>query len=421
MPAFEYKAKSKDKRLRSGSLTAASKAEAKALLRMRGLRSIEIRLPKATKLFEGETPVIGEILFKDEKGNFQFNLGEQLPTSKDVIVFTKQLATMVGSGVPLIQSLGILEKQQSSRGFRRTLKLAREAVEGGESFSAALTKFPKIFDPLYTAMAAAGEASGNLDVIFKKLVSYIEKADKIKNQIKSAMAYPIVVLVVAISVVTGLLAFVVPIFAQQFQETGRALPWLTQQVIDFSNFFRDYWYLIFGSIFLALIGFRYWKKTPKGEKSFDALILKFPVIGDLLRKIAVGRFCSTMASMLSSGVNLLEALSICATSAGNKTIELFILNVKVSLEKGSTFSAPLSEGTLFPSMVVSMVAVGESTGKLDEMLLKVSDFYEEEVDNSVKAMLSMIEPIMIVVIGSIIALVVVAMYLPVFEMAGGIE
>ena len=421
MASFNYNARAKDGKPRTGIISAVNKSEAKVFLRRRGLRIVSLVADRESNLFEGEKPVIGEFLIRDEKGNFQLLFGKQNPKMKDVIIFSKQLATMIGSGVALIQALGVLERQQKSRGFRRALIDIRQTVENGATLSAALGKHPDVFDSLYVAMVAAGEVSGRLDTILKKLVTYIEKAEKIKSQIKSALAYPVIVFFVAIAVVSGLLIFVVPVFAQQFADTGRALPTLTQTVIDFSNFFVGNWYFIFGSLGFLIFGFRYWINTPPGRVIFDKYILRAPIIGSVLQKIAVGRFCSTMASMLGSGVNLLQALSICAASAGNKTIELFISNVKAGLEKGQNFSQPLSEGTLFPSMVISMVQVGESTGALDEMLTKVSDLYEEEVDIAVKTMLSMIEPIMIVVIGGIVAFIVIAMYLPIFSMAGGIE
>jgi len=422
MPDFSYSARAaKDSKIRTGKITAANKSEAKAFLKKRGLRIVALSAARKSQLLEGEIPIIGEFLIKDEKANYKFILGSQDPKPRDLIIFTKQLATMVGSGVPLIQSLGILQKQQPSRGFRRALRDILQTVENGSTYSSSLTLYPHIFDSLYIAMVEAGEASGNLDIILKKLVTYIEKAEKIKSQVKSALAYPVIVLCIAILVVSGLLKFVVPVFAKQFAETGRKLPGLTQMVVDFSDFFQEYWYYIFGGMGLFLWLFTQWKNTVSGRMIFDKYILKAPIIGDVLKKIAVGRFCSTMASMLSSGVNLLQALSICAASAGNKVIETFVINVKSGLEKGQNFSTPLSEGDLFPMMVISMVEVGESTGSLDEMLTKVAELYEEEVDLAVKTMLSMIEPIMIVFIGGIVSFVVIAMYLPVFDMAGGVE
>ncbi|MFK7822936.1 MAG: type II secretion system F family protein [Oligoflexales bacterium] len=422
MPVYSFRAKNSRGKINTGTIEAPSKAEAKSQLSRRRFQVLSLKLKSGGggEADGEETPILGEFIYKDANGNVQIALGNQNPTTKELIVFTKQFSTMLNSGVPMIQALGILAKQQQSRVFRRALRSVQTIVENGSTLSDALSTFPKIFDTLFVAMVEAGEASGNLDTILIKLVTYIEKADKIKSQIKSAMMYPMIVVIVAIGVIAGLLAFVVPSFAQQYSDTGRELPWLTQTVIDFSDDFTENWYLYLGSLFGAVVGINLWIQTDNGRKHFDSFILKAPGIGILLKKIAVGRFCSTMSSMLTSGVNLLEALSICASSSGNKTIEIFILTVRAGLEKGATFSDSLSQGTLFPEMVISMVTVGESTGALDDMLTKVSDFYEEEVDLAVQTLLSMIEPIMIVFIGGLVGFIVIAMYLPVFEMAGGV-
>lgn len=422
MATFAYKVKDKSGKVRSGEINAKSKGDAKSQLARRRLQIISVKLKSLDKdeLNTGDTPIVGDFIYKDANGDIQISLGSELPSVKELIVFTKQFSTMLNSGVPMIQALGILSKQQASRSFRRSLKQVQNTIENGSSLSDALGTHPQIFDNLYVAMVEAGEASGNLDTILIKLVTYIEKAAKIKSQVKSAMMYPIIVVVVAIAVITGLLAFVVPTFAQQYADTGRKLPALTQIVIDLSENFTQNWYYYFGTMLGSIVLFRLWVKTEKGRKIFDALILRAPGLGVLLQKIAVGRFCATMSSMLTSGVNLLEALSICAASSGNKTIETFILSVRSGLEKGASFSDTLAQGTLFPEMVISMVTVGESTGALDDMLTKVSDFYEEEVDLAVQTLLSMIEPIMIVIIGGLVGFIVIAMYMPVFEMAGGI-
>ncbi|MEZ4743067.1 MAG: type II secretion system F family protein [Bdellovibrionota bacterium] len=422
MAKFNYKAIRPDGKMKEGVLEGSSRAVVKAqLVRMR-LRVLSIKLDKSSlgDSDDGITPIIGNMIYRDGNGDVQIELGRKGPTSKHIIIFSKQLSTMINSGVPLIQALTILGGQQQSQIFATIIKKVRTSVENGSTFSDALAEYPKIFDNLYVAMVRAGEASGSLDVILTKLVTYIEKAEKIKGQVKSAMMYPIIVISVAILVITGLLLFVVPTFAEQYADSGRKLPALTQIVIDFSNWIATNWMYVFGAIVLGIFSLRLYIKTEKGRKNFDRLLLKAPGLGVLLKKIAVGRFCSTMASMLNSGVNLLEALDICAASAGNVIIEKFVLNVSNQLEKGAKLSEPLGEGNLFPEMVVSMVAVGEATGALDEMLAKVSDFYEEEVDLAVQTMLSMIEPIMIVGIGGVVGFIVIAMYLPVFEMAGGI-
>ncbi len=427
MGEFAYRVKDARGRTRTGKITAASAADAKSALAKKRLRVLSVKAsggggaagggnrPDGTSDVGG---LLGKFVFKDKNGHWVVQLGEGSPSTKDLIVFSKQFATMMNSGVPLIQALGILAGQQRVRSFGRALGTVQSLVENGSTLSQAMVTFPKLFDSLYVSMVKAGEASGNLDTIMMKLVTYIEKAAKIKSQVKAALMYPAIVLVVAIAVVSGLLLFVVPTFAKQYEGSGKELPSLTQIVVDFSNFLANYWYLVFGGAGLVIFGLGQWYKTPKGRGVFDAVILKAPVFGPLMRKIAVGRFCSTMAAMLTSGVNLLEALSICAASSGNQTIEAFVLNVRGHIEQGSKFSDPLGQGGLFPDMVVSMVAVGETTGALDDMLVKVAEFYEDEVDLAVKTMLGLIEPIMIVGLGSIIGFVVLAMYLPVFDMAG---
>lgn len=422
MSVFQYKAKNQTGKTVTGEIEAKDKSEARMrVLRMR-LTIVSLNLKKTDgDLDDGETPILGSFIYKDANGDIQISAGKKAPTSKDLIIFTKQFATMLGSGVPMIQGLSLLSRQQSSKEFAKALKKIQHTVENGAKLSDAMATRPDIFDNLYVAMVEAGEASGNLDVILRKLVTYIEKREKIKNQVKSAMAYPVIVVSVALIVIGFLLYFVVPTFAQQYTDSGRELPALTQLVIDTSNWFVDHFIFIVALIIGGIAYFRVWIQTHKGRVTFDKFILRFPGIGVLLKKVAVGRFCSTMASMLSSGVNLLEALSICAASAGNKTVEAFVLNVRAGLEKGQKFSEPLADGGLFPEMVISMVSVGESTGALDDMLLKVSDFYEEEVELAVQALLSMIEPIMIVVIGGLVGFIVIAMYLPVFDMAGGVQ
>jgi type IV pilus assembly protein PilC len=416
MAEFKYKAKDSRGKPRNGVVQAKTKAQAKEQLqRMR----LKIVMLKASKLDDAddEGGFLSKFIQKDSKGRTTIQIGQPKITDKDLIIFTKQFATMINSGVPLIQSMGILGAQQRVPAFGKILRNVSGAVENGAKLSEALEAYPKLFDTLYVAMVRAGEASGNLDTILLKLVTYIEKAAKIRSQVKSAMMYPLIVVGVAGIVISGLLVFVVPTFAKQYSDAGAELPYITQIVVDASDFLVNSWYLILGALVIAIFLFKFWVKTEKGREVFDAMILKAPGIGELLRKIAVGRFCSTMSTMLTSGVNILDALSICAASSGNKTIEKFVSFVRSKIEQGTKLSEPLAEGGLFPNMVVSMVAVGEQTGALDDMLYKVSEFYEEEVDMAVATVLSMIEPIMIVMIGSIVGFIVIAMYMPVFDMA----
>ena len=421
MADFYYKAKDKSGNVKSGVIKASNKSAAKQRLVAMRLTAISIDTEKPADDGGDDTEVtylLGKFLIKDSKGNIL--LGEGAPSTKDIVVFTKQFATMLNSGVPLIQAVGILASQQRVLGFRRILGKIRHDVENGQTLSDAMSAHPAVFDNLFVAMVRAGEASGNLDTILTKLVTYIEKAAKIKSQVKGAMMYPAIVFVVAVSVVSGLLAFVVPSFAKQFTDSGKPLPGLTQFVVDLSDGLVANGHFVLAAVIAGFFVFKAWVKTPKGRRTFDGLLLKSPAVGDLLRKVAVGRFCSTMSTMLTSGVNLLDALTICAASAGNTVIEEFISGLRKQIEQGSRLSVPLAEGGIFPPMVVSMVAVGEATGALDDMLMKVSEFYEDEVELAIKTVLSLIEPVMIVGIGGIVGFVVIAMYMPVFDMAGSI-
>ncbi len=416
MPMFYYKAKDARGHVRTGTLEGSSKSLVKSHLQRRKLRPILIK-ETAFSLTGAEDDKDDGFFYRDEKGKLQISLfGPKNATTKDLIVFTKQFATMLKSGVPLVQALDVLAKQQRVRNFGKIISRVRQAVENGASLSETMEAFPKMFDRLYTAMVHSGEIGGNLDDILLELVSYIEKADKIKRQVKSAMTYPVFIILVAVGVVAVLLTWVVPILAKTFEEGGKPLPGPTQVVINISNFLRDQYLYLAAAIVVSAVLFSLWKSTPWGRRQFDAILLKLPGLGDLIRKVAVGRFCSTMSSMLRGGVNLLECLEICAKTSGNKIIEEFIRKVKSSVEQGMNLSEPLGDGTLFPPMVISMVSVGESTGSLDEMLQKVSEFYEDEVDLAVKTLISMLEPMMILVVGGVVGAIVIAMYLPIFDL-----
>lgn len=424
MAEFSYKIKNKDGSVSEGVMTGPSDSVVRGRLTRTGAKVVSISKKSASKPGAAPSSSNGGInlgpikLMKDSKGQLQIIIGSGAPDTRDLVIFTKQFSTMLASGVPMIQSINVLGSQQKNMAFGEMLKKVQLDVENGKTLSEAMKSHKMAFDSLYVAMVRAGETSGSLDQIMMRLTTYIEKAAKIKSQVKSAMVYPAIVVVAAASVISALLAFVVPTFAKQFQDSGRELPALTQIVVNISEFFRDNALTVFGAIGLFIFLVNVYRKTEMGSAQFDRVILYFPVIGDLIRKVAVGRFCSTLATMLKAGVNLLEALTICAASAGNKRIEEFILYVRSQIEQGVKFSQPLAKDGLFPAMVVSMVEVGEATGALDDMLLKVAEFYEEEVDIAVKTLLSMIEPILIVSIGSVVGFIVIAMYLPVFDMAG---
>jgi len=324
---------------------------------------------------------------------------------------------MIDAGLPIIQCLDILQSQQENKTFKKMLKKIKESVESGETLADALKKYPDQFDTLFVNMIAAGEVGGILDTILRRLSQYLEKAAKLKGKIKGAMTYPIVTLIIAAIVVSVIMVFVIPVFEDMFEGFGGALPAPTRVVVSMSRFIKgNIVYIIIG-MGLFFYGFKRIVKTKKGLKIKDDLVLKLPVIGMLLRKGAVAKFTSTMSTMLSSGVSILDALEIVAKTAGNKTIEKAIYEVRSGISEGRTMADPLAESGVFPSMVCQMIAVGESTGALDAMLQKIADFYEEEVDQSVENMTALIEPFMLVFLGVVIGGLVVAMYLPIFKMA----
>jgi type IV pilus assembly protein PilC len=294
-------------------------------------------------------------------------------------------------------------------------------VEGWSAFAEALKKHPTVFDSLYVNLVAAGELGGVLDTILQRLAAYIEKNAKLVSKVKGAMVYPSVVGVVAVVVIFVMLIFVIPVFAEMFTSFGGQLPGLTQLVVDASNFMRAYWWAVFGGIGLFIFGFIKWKQTKSGEYTFDKYILKSPVIGDLLRKVAVARFTRTMGTMLQSGVPILEGLDIVAKTAGNRIVEDAINATKTSISEGKTIAEPLMKSGVFPPMVCQMVSVGEQTGALDTMLGKIADFYEDEVDQAVETLTSMIEPLMMIFLGGAVGTMLAAMYLPIFKIAGAVE
>jgi type IV pilus assembly protein PilC len=341
-------------------------------------------------------------------------------TQKDVILFCRQFSTMIDAGLPIIQCMDILHSQQENATFKKMLKEIKEHVESGSTLADSLKKYPKQFDDLFVNMVAAGEAGGILDTILQRLSAYMEKAAKLKSQVKGAMTYPIVTLIIAVLVVAIILVFVIPVFEEMFADMGGNLPGPTLIVIAMSEFVKSkiHW-IIIGTI-LFIWAFKKYYKTEKGRKMVDAAMLKLPVFGILLRKVAVAKFTRTMGTMLSSGVAILEALDIVAKTAGNKTVERAIYSVRSGIAEGRTMADPLAESGVFPAMVCQMISVGESTGALDAMLQKIADFYEEEVDQAVENMTALIEPFMLVFLGVVIGGLVIAMYLPVFKMAGNL-
>jgi type IV pilus assembly protein PilC len=337
-------------------------------------------------------------------------------TTKDLSLATRQLATMIDAGLPIVQCLDILAQQAENKLLRNTLTTVRKDVEGGCTLADSLRKHPKIFDDLYVNMVEAGEAGGILNTILNRIALFIEKANRLKKKVKGAMIYPCAIVGVAVIVVAVLMIFVIPVFAELYGSMGQALPAPTQICINISNWFVAYWYLLIVGGVGIFMSISFYYKTPAGRMQIDGLMLRMPIIGDLLRKVAVARFSQNMSLLLSSGVPILDGLAITGRTAGNKVVERAIMESRVSISKGNTVAEPLRESKIFPPLVCQMVAVGESTGGLDGMLKKVAELYEEEVDDAVNNLTSMMEPLIMVVLGVILGGLVIAMYLPIFQM-----
>jgi type IV pilus assembly protein PilC len=340
---------------------------------------------------------------------------------RDIVIFTRQFATMINSGLPLVHSLDILAEQTENEALRKTISEVLYDVESGHTLADAMGKHPKIFTELYTNMVAAGEAGGILDTILLRLATFLEKNDALIRKIKGAMIYPAVIFSVAGAAVLILLIFVIPTFQQMFEAAGIPLPLPTRIVIGMSAFLQAWWWAVFAGIIGGFFALRAYYKTHQGQLVIDSILLKMPVLGDLQRKSAVSRFTRTLGTLVSSGVSILEGLEITAKTAGNRVIHDAVMGSRASIAGGETIAGPLKESGVFPPMVVQMINVGEQTGGLDEMLTKIADFYDEEVDAAVEALLAAMEPIMIVVLGVIVGGMIVAMYLPIFDMINAVQ
>ncbi len=399
MPVFQWEGRNRRNELQRGEMEALNAELVRANLAK--LRITPVKVKKKSKdLFEN------------------VNFLQPRVRESDIILFARQFSTMIDAGLPIVQCLDILQNQQENKTFKKMLRQVMEAVEGGSTLAEALTRFPKQFDSLFTNMIAAGEAGGILDTILRRLAAYLEKAAKLKRRVKGAMTYPIIVLIIAVLVVAVILVFVIPVFSEMFSQLGGQLPLATQIVMSLSDFVKHNILYIAVAITLLAYAFRRFYKTEKGRIALDKFVLKVPVVGILIRKVAVARFSRTMGTMLASGVAILEALDIVAKTAGNKTIETAVYTVRTAIAEGRTMADPLMETGVFPSMVCQMIAVGESTGALDAMLNKIADFYDEEVDQAVENLTAMIEPFMMAFLGATIGGLVIAMYLPIFKMAG---
>jgi len=341
--------------------------------------------------------------------------------TRDVVIFTRQFATMINAGLPLVQSLTILAQQTENKTLKEVTKAVVYDVEAGNTLADALGKHPKAFTDLYVNMVAAGEAGGILDTILLRLATFLEKNDALVRKVKGAMVYPAVIISVAIIAIAVLLVFVIPTFSSMFASVNMELPLPTRVVIGASKVLTRYWWMVLLGLAAVVFALRSYYATPNGKKAIDGLLLKAPVVGDLLRKSAVSRFTRTLGTLISSGVSILDGLEITAKTAGNRVIHDAVMQSRQSIAGGETIAGPLQSSGVFPPMVISMISVGEQTGGLDEMLTKIADFYDSEVDVAVSALLSLMEPIMIVVLGVIVGGMVVAMYLPIFDMVNAVQ
>ncbi|GMT97156.1 type II secretion system F family protein [Corallococcus caeni] len=397
---FLWEAKTKSGENKKGEMEASDIEAVNARLKSLGLNPTKVR----------------------KKGTFDMELS--LPgsvTGKDILIFTRQFATMIDAGLPLVQCLDILASQMDNPAFKKVVFAIKGKVEQGSTFADALKEHPKVFDELYVQLCAAGEVGGILDTILNRLAAYREKNEKLKAKVKGAMTYPTIVILVAIGVTALLLLKVTPVFEKMFSDFGSKLPGPTQVVVDMSKFAQEYFLHTVIGIAVLVFSFTWSYRQPRGRKFWDKTFLKLPLFGDVLRKVAVARFTRTLGTMISSGVPILDALDVTAKTAGNRTVEEAIYYVRGKIAEGKNIAGPLLETKVFPSMVVQMIGVGEATGAMDTMLNKIADFYDDEVDTAIGALTSMIEPLLMVFLGGVVGGFLIAMYLPIFSLAGAIK
>ena len=398
MPAFAYTARTAQGELKSATIEAASKDDDVAQL-----RKMRMNVVKVEEQAKSQSKTKGSIAMRD------------------IVIFTRQFSTMINSGLPLVQALDILSKQSENPVLQNVTRQVVFDVESGHTVADALAKHPNAFTELYVNMVAAGEAGGILDTILMRLATFMEKNDALVRKVKGAMIYPGVIMGVAAAAIAVLLIVVIPTFESMFAQVGVPLPLPTRIVIAMSKFLTGYWWAVIIAGVVAFQSFRKYYATSQGQLKIDGLMLKAPVLGDVLRKSAVSRFTRTLGTLISSGVSILDGLEITAKTAGNRVVSDAVLASRNSIAGGDTISAPLQKSKVFPPMVISMIAVGEQTGGLDEMLAKIADFYDEEVDAAVSGLLSLLEPIMIVFLGVIVGGMVVAMYLPIFDIMNAVD
>jgi type IV pilus assembly protein PilC len=396
MPTFAYTARTLNGELKTATMDAVSRDEVVTQLRRQKLIVVKV----------------DEEQRKKRKGRIK---------TRDIVIFTRQFSTMINAGLPLVQALDILSKQSENKALQDVTRQVVYDVESGNTVADALRKHPNAFTDLYVNMVAAGEAGGILDTILMRLATFLEKSDALMGKVKSAMVYPAVICSVAVIAIVVLLIFVIPVFENMFASVNMALPLPTRVVIGLSKFLTGYWWALGGGIYGTIFLIQRYYATPGGRLNIDKFMLQIPVLGDLLRKSAVSRFTRTLGTLISSGVSILDGLEITARTAGNRVIHDAIMESRASIAGGDTISAPLQKSAVFPPMVISMIAVGEQTGGLDEMLSKIADFYDTEVDTAVSALLSLMEPVMIVFLGVVVGGMVVAMYLPIFDMINAVQ
>lgn len=399
---FIWEAKTKSGETKKGEMEASDPEAVNARLKSLGLNPTKVR----------------------RKGVFDSNVNLAIGsgvTGKDVLIFTRQFATMIDAGLPLVQCLDILGSQMDNPAFRKVVFAIKSKVEQGSTFADALKEHPKIFDELFVQLCAAGEVGGILDTILNRLAAYREKSEKLKRRVKSAMTYPVIVITVAVAVTALLLVKVTPVFAKMFADFGSQLPAPTQFVVDLSEWAQKYIFHVIGGITVVVAAFYFTYNHPQGRRFLDRVFLKLPLFGTIIRKVAVARFTRTLGTMISSGVPILDALDITAKTAGNRAIEEAIYYVRSKIAEGKNIAGPLLETKVFPPMVVQMIGVGEATGAMDTMLNKIADFYDDEVDVAIAGLTAMIEPLLMVFLGGVVGGFLIAMYLPIFSIAGAIK
>lgn len=402
MAIFDFQAKTSDGKIIRGELEASNEADARIRMRAQNLTPLKIESREKKKAFDFS----------------KFSPFGDSVSPKDLQIFTRQFAVLVGAGVPIVQSLEAMARGARSPGMTNVLESVTTDVERGRRLADALSQRPIVFDRLYVNLVRAGEEGGALETVLNRLAVYIEKSVKIRGKVKSALFYPAAIIVVAIIVVSFIMVFVVPKMSEMFKQNGQELPALTLFVIGASDFIQQFWYVVAAALVGIPVSLKTYYETEGGRKILDTIILEVPIFGDLIKKSAIARFSRTLSTLLASGIRIIDALEIAATTAGNDTIEKNLLEVKDQVARGKSLAEPLAQIPYFPNMVTQMISIGEQTGNIDQMLSKVADFYEDEVENATDAMTSLMEPILMVVLGSIIAVIVIAMYLPIFNMAG---